>query len=186
MENQNLTSQTRPRPALSQEQASADNLIAALVRQSFDIFHTYGKDPRAIENIILGFIHVLGEKPKAAIQFAFDFWLKEKSSMPTPAEIKYIIETKYKSSSASFKNKPETEEQRERFCDLAPEQKKQFEIAMANITKNLAFEKKDTSELLAMRCKQDYSHFNRMATQCQEAVKNEFINTHQKIKSISA
>jgi len=57
------------------------------VRQAYDIFNTYGKDPEALKTITLAFSQALGSQNIADISSAFQEWLKYKSGMPTPADI---------------------------------------------------------------------------------------------------
>lgn len=63
-------------------------LISNYVRQSYDIFNTYGRSTGSLENICLGFYQVLQAHSADHISKAFNFWLENHSNMPTPAEIK--------------------------------------------------------------------------------------------------
>lgn len=58
-----------------------------MVRQSFDIFNIYGKEPETVTNITLGFAIALENCDIVDIKAAFNAWLKETSVMPTPADI---------------------------------------------------------------------------------------------------
>lgn len=58
-----------------------------MVRQSFDIFNIYGKDPASIENIILGFSIALEDVQTEDFVLAFKEWMKKSATMPTPADI---------------------------------------------------------------------------------------------------
>lgn len=70
--------------------------MRSLIRQSFDIFNVYGKDPEAAKNILHGFSMVLEDHTDNDISFAFKEWLKEKSTMPTPSDICSICNARAK------------------------------------------------------------------------------------------
>lgn len=92
---QNLMKQTQQRSALLREQKRKTRThIAALVRQSYDIFDTFGKPPESLENVNLGFYLVLDGFDPDVITRAFHQYLKTKSVMPKPAQILEIINSK--------------------------------------------------------------------------------------------
>lgn len=66
--------------------------LSSLVRQSFDIFNVYGKDPSSVENIILGFSIALEEYDIQDISKSFKQWMKSSSAMPAPADIAKLCE----------------------------------------------------------------------------------------------
>lgn len=66
--------------------------LSSLVRQSFDIFNVYGKDPSSVENIILGFSIALEEYDIQDISKSFKQWMKSSSAMPAPADIVKLCE----------------------------------------------------------------------------------------------
>ena len=86
-------SQNEPiKPCEKPSQRSNSQQVAALVRQSYDIFQTYGKDPEALKSQILGFNQALKGYEQADIDSAFYGWLKISRIMPTPADIIEFVE----------------------------------------------------------------------------------------------
>lgn len=83
-------------PALNREKI---DLLRSLVQQSFDIFNIYGKQPEAVANILQGFGLALADQEITDIRKAFTIWLKTKSAMPTPSDIRDLCleETKHRS-----------------------------------------------------------------------------------------
>jgi hypothetical protein len=63
-------------------------IISNYVRQSYDIFNTFGKSTASLENICLGFYQVLKDFDNSYINRAFTYWIENHSNMPTPAEIR--------------------------------------------------------------------------------------------------
>lgn len=61
--------------------------ITTLVRQSFDIFQTYGRDANALSNLTAAFIDELKDFEEIEIVNSFKNWRSENSVMPTPADI---------------------------------------------------------------------------------------------------
>lgn len=61
-----------------------------LIQQSFDTFNIYGKEPEALANILSSFNLALDDCETADINFAFNFWLKQREDMPKPAQIRKI------------------------------------------------------------------------------------------------
>lgn len=98
MQNQlDLSAQTQPSNAPSKASATSPKAVwnaqlSKLLRQSFDIFNTFGKDPDALENILPGFAVALDGCDMRDISSAFQQWLREKEKFPTPAEIKKLAE----------------------------------------------------------------------------------------------
>jgi hypothetical protein len=76
------------------------------VKQSYDIFNTYGKQTSAIENICMAFWVVLKDVEEEYIHYAFGHWLRERSNMPTPSEILDICRKK-KSDDVKYSNMPQ-------------------------------------------------------------------------------
>lgn len=70
--------------------------LSQLLRQSFDIFNTYGKQPESLKSMVHGFDVVLQKYSTEVITAAFSTWLEEQSCMPTPADIKYICANRIK------------------------------------------------------------------------------------------
>jgi hypothetical protein len=64
-----------------------------MVSQCFDSLNIYGKEPEQLENTVLMFIHTLEEESPEEIKKAFVYWVKNNSTMPTPADILGIIES---------------------------------------------------------------------------------------------
>lgn len=62
-------------------------LVRDLVAQSFAIFNTYGREPETLVHLLPAFWEVLQDRSAEDIQTAFKAWLRQKSSMPTPADI---------------------------------------------------------------------------------------------------
>lgn len=58
-----------------------------LIQQSFEIFNVYGKQPEAAKSIFQGFHSILENHEMADITRAFQHWMQEKSTMPTPSDI---------------------------------------------------------------------------------------------------
>lgn len=69
-------------------QASKLETIQGLVRNSFDIFNTYGKDTGSLETIQMAFWVVLKNIKEKYIKMAFQEWLETKANMPAPSEIR--------------------------------------------------------------------------------------------------
>lgn len=85
------TQPSAPLPAYTaQQNLYKTNQIASLVRQAFDIFNTFGKDPDALENMIGGFHLILNHHRTEDITAAFGEWMGESAVMPTPADIAKI------------------------------------------------------------------------------------------------
>lgn len=92
--NQNQSLQTRQSSDHSQDLTSATNKrrqIAYLVRQSYDIFRTYGAEPSQLDSLNTAFIDVLERYSLQQITSAFRIWRDENDTMPTPADIRKIV-----------------------------------------------------------------------------------------------
>lgn len=74
----------------SQNASGKSSLLRDLVRQSFDVFNLYGKQPEALANIVQGFSLALEDQSVEDIRRAFMEWLNTNSTMPTPADIRNI------------------------------------------------------------------------------------------------
>lgn len=61
-----------------------------LLRQSFDTFQIYGKEPEALRNILGSFIAALKDIEIEFITDGFQSWLRSKSAFPTPADIREL------------------------------------------------------------------------------------------------
>ena len=66
--------------------------IYYLIRQSFDTFQIYGKEPEALENIFSSFYYSLKSYDTNQITNAFQEWMRSSRVMPTPADIIDICE----------------------------------------------------------------------------------------------
>lgn len=64
--------------------------LQALLKQSFDIFNIYGKEPESLENILLGFNLSLEDMEIKYITSAFKEWMASSRNFPTPADIRKI------------------------------------------------------------------------------------------------
>ena len=81
------------------------NQLAVILRQSYNVFNLYGKTPEQMTDVIMAFDMVLEPFSGQEVIGAFSWWLANKSSMPTPADIrKYIVDEKNKER-ASFNDK---------------------------------------------------------------------------------
>jgi hypothetical protein len=74
-----------------QELARKKVQIAEIVRQSYDIFHTYGKTPEQFHTILKAFDKTLSGYTMDRIASAFDEYLETGTAMPLPADIIKII-----------------------------------------------------------------------------------------------
>lgn len=93
-QNENLPGVSWPtKPLIGQYAKSKPNEynrtkeIGNLLRQSFDTFHTYGKDASALSTMVKAFTLALEDTHLVDIQAAFQIWLREKEAMPVPAQI---------------------------------------------------------------------------------------------------
>jgi len=77
------------------------NQLAVILRQSYNVFNLYGKTPDQMTDVIMAFDMVLEPFTSHEVVGAFRWWLSNKSSMPTPADIrKYIVDEKNKDRAA--------------------------------------------------------------------------------------
>lgn len=74
------------------EQDAQATTIAAAVRQSYDIFQTYGRTPEQLKTYVVAFDVALEKYSTAQINQAFGEYLRIGKVMPTPAHIVEIIE----------------------------------------------------------------------------------------------
>lgn len=66
--------------------------LKALIQQTFDIFHVYGKPPEAVDNIVRGFWNVLEDVHVDDITSAFKQWMLQEKVIPTPSDILKITQ----------------------------------------------------------------------------------------------
>lgn len=90
----NLNAPTQQQHAASKSPGNNDKLamqreetINFLVRQSFDIFNTFGKDPDCLETMVPAFCEVLQARHPNTITEAFRLWMLKNEKMPTPSNI---------------------------------------------------------------------------------------------------
>ena len=76
-------------PNLKREKAQ---LLKELIEQSFDVFHVYSRPPEAIPNMVKAFLLVTEDTTAGEISQAFQRWMRERSILPTPADIRTNIE----------------------------------------------------------------------------------------------
>lgn len=74
-------------PPSKEEQHRKTLQLRHLLNQSFQIFNLYGKEPEQLTAIFQGFSMILKDETEGDITTAFLQWMREKSVMPTPAEI---------------------------------------------------------------------------------------------------
>lgn len=66
------------------------NQLQELLKQSYDIFEVYGKEPEALGNMLRAFVDALSDIELKYIMDAFKVWLREQRKMPVPADIREI------------------------------------------------------------------------------------------------
>lgn len=84
-------SKSTPTSTPNSEREKAD-LLKALIEQSFDVFHVYSRPPEAIPNMVRAFRLVTDGVTTAEISQAFQRWMRERSILPTPADIRQLID----------------------------------------------------------------------------------------------
>lgn len=90
-------------------------LLKDLIKQSFNVFHVFGVQPEAITDKVRAFLAVLDTATSQEISNAFQLWMRERSMMPTPADILALVreEQAYKREMiAARASKPSQEEYR--------------------------------------------------------------------------
>jgi len=152
-----------------------------LLRQSYDIFQTYGKSPESLENMVLGFSLVLRPYNDQTIIAAFRYWMETQSILPTPADIKEVCYSKI----PIYNSKPRTEQPE-------PEKKPENEMPQEEFDKWLAEQKnkmmapdsEDTKKAkLEARTKTDYTHYNRMSEAQKEEFQKSFVDSHANLRA---
>ena len=83
---------TSEKPRSATDKRSRRLQLAALIRQSFDIFNIYGKQAESIENVIAAFELVMEPFDESHIRAAFREWMASSANMPTPSDIGKIAE----------------------------------------------------------------------------------------------
>ena len=76
-------------PNLKREKAV---LLKELLEQSFDVFHVYSRPPEAIPNMVKAMLMVTEDATPEEISQAFRRWMRERSILPTPSDIRTNIE----------------------------------------------------------------------------------------------
>lgn len=64
--------------------------MQALLKQSFDIFNIYGKEPESLQNILEGFNLCLEDMEIKYITSAFKEWMASSKNFPTPSDIRSL------------------------------------------------------------------------------------------------
>ena len=157
--------------------------IAALVRQSFDTFNLYGRQPESLENQTRSFSFVLKDFTDNEITSAFAEWLT-KETMPVPANILALCEFARKAPTIDGETvkardaAKAREEQRKRdLLNQSPLSDKEFDEMMENVRDQLKPERKKLTS-----GKIDTSHFDRMSQAAQDHVKNELAKSVQRMR----
>lgn len=135
------------------------NTISDLINQSYKIFNTYGKTEADIHAAIPGFMEVLGHYHVDRIISGFKIWLDEEATLPTPSDIKKIIE-KWKPMDKY--NPPDG-----RTSFPTDEEIANVEAMVQNLRKDHDEANRSTKD----RTKQDYTHFEKSSPQQQEQLK---------------
>lgn len=161
--------------------AEERDMVSTAIRQSFDLFNTYGKDPKALTNIMRAFDQVLSPYPTDSIMRAFRDWMKTEKTMPTPADILAILNWDPLPASPetmAFRRRAlEQNEPAERYKDLTDEQKQEFEKLMSGI-KTFGEPVKtaiDPGEL-------DYSHYERHSPEQKEIMRQRFVESAKRLR----
>lgn len=95
-QNQNQTKPMTPLREPSQGSPETMKTIAAAVRQSFDIFNTFGKTPAQLDTLTTAFLTALKDCRPEQVNAAFAEWLVTGKTIPTPADIIEIIKANSK------------------------------------------------------------------------------------------
>lgn len=165
------TSSSNTLPAKVLRTAEEEAQISVTIRQCFDLFNTYGKDPSALKSMLPVFEEVLAAHPTDKIMGAFKEWLRTQSAMPTPADILKILNwdpLPKSAESRSFDRQAEASQKAfERYRMLTPEEKKAHDELMAQIRSAGAPETKLTKG----PGKLDYSHWDKMPPEAKELAK---------------
>lgn len=145
--------------------------LSMVLRQCFDLFNTYGRDPSALKSMLPTFEELLAPYPTDKVLGAFKEHLKTKPTMPTPSDILAILDwdpLPKSSESKAFERKAEAEQRAfERYNKLTPEEKAKHDQLMAEIKAAANPDCKipnDPGEV-------DYSHWNSMGEKAKELAK---------------
>lgn len=156
------------------ENLKTTDLIAQLVRQSYDMFQTYGRTPEQLTSLTKGFCQVLIKYEQQKIRSAFKIWLEDNTTMPTPADIRKVINIHM---GEDRKEEAASEEEREKYHDLPEEQQKEFDAMMDNMRTGLKPESKKKRVYKA-----DQTTFADMPTDQAEVMKALFRKAHENLK----
>lgn len=91
MQNQNHNLPMKP--SNQPFESSKNRQIAHLVRQSYDIFNKFGRNPDELKSLTHAFLLDLENYSAEQITTAFTVWRRNNSVMPTPADILKIIQS---------------------------------------------------------------------------------------------
>ncbi len=140
-----------------------------MVRESFDTYPAFGKEPEQLKNAIKVYCEALAERSTESVIGAFREHFAEDTKPPTPAGINqramnFVTHTP--------KPKPEkVEDTRE---ELTDKQREELTVFMNNMKANLKPEK-DKAPITPP----DYSHWNRQ-TECQKTdMKHALVKSHR-------
>lgn len=67
-------------------------LLNDLIKQSFEVFHVYGRPPEAIPNMVKAFLMVLDTATIQDVEKSFQTWMRTRSVLPTPADILALVQ----------------------------------------------------------------------------------------------
>jgi len=161
--------------------------IAAMLRQCFDLFNTYGRDPSALRSMLPVFEEVLAPYPTAKINSAFREWLRTEPAMPTPADILKILKWEPLPKSPETRMFERLVEQKDReiekYHQLPFEKQAEHDKLMAELRDRMAT---DSGKKTRGSVDPDYTHWNMTPPEAQAEVKRRWISAWQRLKEDSA